>query len=58
MDIPELKSQTLKCVDCDCAFIWTEGEQRYYLGRGLATPKRCQSCRLRRRETIDRGQRG
>ncbi len=40
---------TLTCKDCNQPFVFSEGEQKYYQDRGLAIPKRCSRCRLRRR---------
>lgn len=34
----------LKCIDCGAAF-FTEGERNFYLSKGLQMPKRCKSCR-------------
>lgn len=47
----EIKDLTLPCVDCKNPFIFTEGEQKFYQDRGLASPKRCATCRLKRRNT-------
>jgi hypothetical protein len=47
--MPDMK---LKCVDCGKEFVFTEGEQTYYRERGLAIPKRCSGCRLKRRSGI------
>ena len=41
---------TYKCKDCQSDFVFTEGEQSYYRDRGLAIPKRCGKCRLKRRQ--------
>jgi len=38
-----------QCKDCKQNFTFTEGEQAYYRDRGLAIPKRCVNCRLKRR---------
>ena len=51
---PKLKSKTLRCVDCGMDFIFTVGEQRYFLSKGLSVPKRCPQCRLRRKLTLVR----
>ena len=43
--------KTLVCVDCGEEFIFSAGEQEFYKSRGLLNePKRCPSCRARRRE--------
>lgn len=41
-----------ECIDCHETFVFTEGEQKYYQDRGLAIPKRCPKCRLRRRAEV------
>ncbi len=51
---PKLKNKTLRCVDCGMDFIFTVGEQRYFLSKGLSVPKRCPQCRQRRRDTLVR----
>lgn len=38
----------LVCRDCGNAFVWSAGEQEFYLARGLAhEPGRCPDCRSR-----------
>lgn len=39
------EDQTIVCVDCGTAFVWTVGEQRFFLDHGFQTPKRCRPCR-------------
>ncbi|MFC2045594.1 zinc-ribbon domain containing protein [Chloroflexota bacterium] len=52
-DITNLvNNKSLICVECGCEFIFTIGEQRYYLSKGLSTPKRCSQCRLRRKLSL------
>lgn len=49
----EAQDKTLVCIEPDCGrdFIFTAGEQMFYVEKGLAhEPKRCKSCRQRRRE--------
>ena len=38
----------LKCKECHAAF-FTEGEKNFYKKKGLHTPKRCKSCREKRK---------
>ena len=40
---------TLACIDCRKSFLFESGEQRFYKMRGLTPPKRCPSCRTRKR---------
>lgn len=35
----------LICKDCGKPFIFTEGEQKFYIRMGFEPPKRCESCR-------------
>jgi CxxC-x17-CxxC domain-containing protein len=46
------EDKTLTCRDCGATFIFTAGEQGFYLERGLLNePQRCQTCRASRRRT-------
>ena len=48
------QDKTLRCRDCGSDFIFTAGEQGYYLEKGLLNdPQRCPACRANRRR--DRG---
>jgi len=40
---------TLLCVDCRAAFVLTQMQQKFFIERGLALPRRCESCRADRR---------
>ncbi len=45
-----LVDKTLVCRDCGREFIFTTGEQEFYLSRGLQNePSRCPECRATRR---------
>jgi len=50
-----LQDKTLVCRDCGKEFIFTAGEQEFYLSRGLESePTRCRECRaVRRRSRFD-----
>ena len=52
MDKLKFEAKYLICVECHRPFVWTSGEQAFYFGKGLATPKRCQSCRELRKATL------
>jgi CxxC-x17-CxxC domain-containing protein len=53
------QDKTLTCRDCGTAFIFTAGEQGFYLERGLMNdPQRCQSCRATRRRARGDGPNG
>jgi CxxC-x17-CxxC domain-containing protein len=44
------EDKNLTCRDCGATFIFTAGEQGFYLERGLLNePQRCLSCRANRR---------
>ena len=57
MDIKQFNEivddRILTCRDCGRDFVFAVGEQKYFLTRGLATPKRCPECRQLRRATIN-----
>ncbi len=41
----DLEDKTLACKDCGNKFIWTKGEQKFFLDKGLQNiPKRCKIC--------------
>lgn len=46
------KDLILQCCDCEKAFTFTAGEQRYYASKKLSTPRRCQECRQVRKQTL------
>jgi CxxC-x17-CxxC domain-containing protein len=44
------EDKTLNCRDCGSSFVFTAGEQGYFLEKGLLNePQRCHSCRATRR---------
>jgi CxxC-x17-CxxC domain-containing protein len=46
----EFLDKTLTCRDCRETFVFTAGEQGFYLEKGLMNdPQRCPSCRANRR---------
>ena len=41
----ELENKTLICKECGNKFIWTAGEQKFFIDKGLQNiPKRCKIC--------------
>ena len=45
------EDKSLTCRDCSSAFVFTAGEQGFYLEKGLLNePQRCPSCRANRRK--------
>ncbi len=45
----EYEDSTLVCEDCNEEFPFTGEEQQYYFEKGFQTPKRCKSCRDKRK---------
>jgi len=46
----EFQDKTLHCRDCGAAFVFTAGEQGFYIEKGLMNePQRCPTCRANRR---------
>lgn len=48
----EKKVYLLKCIDCNAEF-FTEGERIFYENKGLSLPKRCKSCRDKRKHHFE-----
>jgi hypothetical protein len=46
------KDKVLHCSDCGQSFIFTAGEQAFYVSKGLSEPKRCKPCRELRKRTL------
>jgi CxxC-x17-CxxC domain-containing protein len=54
----EFHDQTLTCRDCGGPFVFTAGEQGFYVEKGLINqPQRCALCRARRRRERSRSRR-
>ena len=52
------EDKTLICRDCNGPFVFTAGEQGFYLEKGLLNqPQRCPSCRANRRRERSNGAR-
>lgn len=43
--------EQLNCIDCRTSFNFTAGEQAFYAERGYQKPRRCKSCRAKRKAT-------
>jgi rubrerythrin len=52
MDV--FKDKYLTCIECHKKFLFNVGEQKFYLQKGLITPKRCPSCRAARKALINK----
>jgi len=48
------KDISIICKQCQKPFMWTAGEQRYYISKGLATPRHCPQCRQIRKASVNR----
>jgi len=53
---PEFKDVELECSECQQKFIFTAGEQKFFMERSLAKPHRCPACRQRRKIEVKTGQ--
>jgi hypothetical protein len=47
-----LRDITLTCCDCNHPFHFSIGEQVFFASKQLSQPKRCPSCRRKRRSTL------
>ena len=47
-----LEDEIITCCDCGEFFLWTVGEQAYYKSKKLSPPRRCKSCRDKRRASL------
>ncbi len=52
--VQQVTDMIIKCVDCGNDFVFTAGNQVYFADKGMAVPKRCDRCRLKRRTAIQR----
>ena len=48
-DMSDEHVEDITCITCEGVFILQEGEQGFYIQRGLSLPKRCSSCRAERK---------
>lgn len=44
------EDKNLTCVDCRTEFTFTAGEQEFYTDKGFTPPKRCASCRDKKKK--------
>jgi len=47
----DLQDQTLTCSDCGIQFCFTAREQAFYSERGFVPPRRCRTCREKRKSS-------
>jgi len=46
----EFKDTKCKCIDCNLDFVFTAGEQSFYLKKAFSEPRRCKDCRKKRKK--------
>ncbi|MDQ1474019.1 MAG: hypothetical protein QOJ99_5499 [Bryobacterales bacterium] len=45
----QFQDRVLRCVDCSADFVFSVGEQQFYLDKNFTNePKRCKSCKAKR----------
>jgi hypothetical protein len=54
----EAGDRMLPCADCDVAFVFDAGEQRFFKEKGFTDPKRCPKCRKKVRSRMRKRGRG
>ena len=50
-----MADQMLTCKDCSNSFVFTAGEQEFYVTKGFSTPTRCPDCRAERKRQRNTG---
>lgn len=48
-------NKVIVCTDCQKPFVFTVGEQEFYLSHKLSEPKRCSDCRRLKRQSFVKG---
>ena len=52
--INDVMDQSIRCMDCTEYFVWTAGEQRFFLDKNLQNPpKRCKECKKAKNHRIE-----
>jgi hypothetical protein len=46
-------SKLINCFECGNDFVFTIGEQEFFKSKGYSDPKRCVTCRRKKREQRD-----
>ena len=49
------KTRKMLCCECNAAFIFTGGEQKFYEDHKLSDPKRCLECRQKNKKIKQKG---
>lgn len=52
-----MPDKMIDCMDCRTPFNFTEGEQKFFLGKGFSFPKRCKPCREAKKMNANDGNR-
>ncbi len=53
VNIEDLEDKVLVCKDCGDKFIWTKGEQKFFIEKGLQNiPKRCKICAAKYKDKL------
>lgn len=47
------QDKEIACLTCGENFIWSSGEQGFFISKGLRSPKHCPECRRKRKQSID-----
>lgn len=50
-----MSDRSLTCRDCGNEFVFTAGEQDFYVSRGFSDPQRCPTCRQARKQQRNDG---
>ena len=57
--ISDVMDRSIRCMDCDEDFVWTEGEQRFFLDKNRQNPPKrgpeCKQAKNRRIEAVAKG---
>ena len=52
--IDDVIDRSIRCMDCTEDFVWTAGEQRFFLDKNLQNPpKRCKECKKAKNRRIE-----
>ena len=53
INLNDLDDKVLVCKDCGDKFIWTKGEQKFFIEKGLENmPKRCKICAAKYKDKL------
>jgi len=46
--LPQSLDEDISCIKCEALFLFSEGEQQFYLEKGFTKPRTCKACREQR----------